>query len=479
MTARWRPARWPLAVKVPLLLATLMVIVAAGISKAVLVRLNTTQQAHFGEVNGTYLEGLATALQPTLIRRDPWEAFDILDRARSRYQSVQARVTLVATPDGKVLAASDPVAHPIASEPPDALASAPAIPDLDASAGEVWIRRELHEAGIPLGTVAALVDITRFQAVRRETLITLVGFNVLLTLLLATAGWFLVRRTLQPLTRLSDLLARSTDGRLQTIPTAELPAADTEVGRAYRRYNAAALAVEEREALLTRLAAEERAALIGRYASAMAHEVNNPLGGLFNAVRMIQRHGDDPVLRERAARLIERGLTGIRNVVKASLVLWRSSGDEGMVTRADIEDLRFLAASEAERRDLTLDWENGVETGVAVPAQPVRQIALNLLLNACLASPPGSTVRFRAFEERSLLRLEVADQGPGLPEGPRRLLLKGGDVPLPTAGGLGIWTVSRLVAELRGEISVAPGPGTCIVVKLPSNVHERSLAPAA
>jgi hypothetical protein len=204
--------------KVPLLLAALMVVVAAGISKAVLIRLNATQQAHFGEVNGTYLEGLATAIQPTLIRRDPWEAFDILDRARSRYQSVQARVTLVTTPDGKVLASSDPVAHPIGSEPPEALLSAPAVANVNDHAGEVWIKRELTEAGIPLGSVAALVDVTRFQAVRRDTVVTLVGFNVLLTLLLATLGWFLVRRTLEPLTRLSELLARSTEGRLQTIP---------------------------------------------------------------------------------------------------------------------------------------------------------------------------------------------------------------------------------------------------------------------
>ncbi len=67
----------------------------------------------------------------------------------------------------------------------------------------------------------------------------------------------------------------------------ELPPADTEAGRAFRRDNAAAIAMAEREALLTRLAEEERRALVGRYASAMAHEVNNPLGGLFNAVRMI------------------------------------------------------------------------------------------------------------------------------------------------------------------------------------------------
>ena len=319
MTARWGPSHWPLSVKVPLLLTLLMVTVAAGISKAVLYRLTQTQQAHLRELSGAFLEGLATALQPAVIRRDSWEAFDVLDRARNRYSAVHAAVTLAVLPDGTVLAASDPMLHPIGAKAPVALVAAQPIPDLDDPSGEVWIRRDLHDAGIPLGTVAALVDVTRFQAVKRATLATLVGFNALLTLFLAVLGWTLVRRALHPLTRLSDLLARSSDGRLTMIPAADLPPADTEVGRAYRRYHAAATAVDEREALIKRLASEERAAVMGRYASALAHEVNNPLGGLFNAVRMIQRHGDDALQREKAARLIERGLTGIRNVVKASL----------------------------------------------------------------------------------------------------------------------------------------------------------------
>jgi two-component system, OmpR family, sensor kinase len=479
MTAQWRWSRWPMSVKVPILLATLMVVVAAGISKAVLSRLTQTQQEHLRELSGAYLDGLATALQPALIRRDAWETFDVLDRARSRYSAVHAEVTLVVLPDGQVLASSDPNVHPIGSAKPAALAGAPAIPDPDDPAGQVWIRRDLYEGGIHLGAIAALLDVTRFQAVKRETLITLIGFNAVLTLLLAALGWFLVRRTLQPLTRLSDLLARSTGGQLPAIPTADLPPPDTEVGRAYRHYNAAAASVGEREALLKRLASEERAAIIGRYASALAHEVNNPLGGLFNAVRMIQRHGDDALQRERAARLIERGLTGIRNVVKASLVLWRSTDEERTVTHADIEDLRFLVASEAERRDLMLEWDNRIEATLPVSAQAVRQIALNLLFNACAASPPGASVRFRALAEAGALRLEIADTGPGMPEEPRRLLLNGGGDTIPTTSGLGVWTVSRLVAELGGQLSLATDSGTCISVRLPHHADERALASVA
>ncbi len=478
MIDRLRPSRLPVAVKVPLLIVILMVVVAAGTSNAVLHRLEQSQQDHFHESKSIYLEGLATALRPYLIRRDAWEIFDVLDRARSGYSAPKAKLTLAIGPDGKVLASSDPRAFNIGSTPPEEISSLPRVSNLEDPRGEVWVRRDLYEAGAHLGAVAALVDISNFQATRRETLIALVGFNFLLTILLAAIGWVVIHRAMQPLVRLSDLLSRSTDGRLPSVPVNELPPDDTEAGRAYRSYNAAAAAIDEREALLKKLASEERASLIGRYASALAHEVNNPLGGLFNAVRMIQRHGDDQTQREKAAQLIERGLTGIRNVVKASLVLWRGPAQEATLTPSDIEDLRYLVAGDAERRELVLNWQNSIDRDVPVLVQPVRQIALNLLLNACAASPRGATVTFRAYGDGNGLRMVVADEGPGLPDEARRLLLSGQSLGVPVSSGLGIWTVVRLVSELNGDISLMDSAGTQIEIRLPYHA-ERALKPAA
>lgn len=470
------PARWPLSVKVPLLVAFLMVLVSAGVSKAVLWRLDSAQQAHFREVAEAFLEGLATALQPHVIRRDPWEAYDVVERALARYGAVRAELVVVALADGSVLASSAPLAHPIGAPAPADGFAAPERPALGDAADAVWIRRHLSEAGIPLGAILARVDVARFRAEQSSAFWTLLGFNAALTALLAVLGFMLARRVVRPLARVADLLGQASGGRLVRIPEGELPPPDTEAGRAYRSYNAAADAIEEREALLARLAAEERAATIGRYASAMAHEVNNPLGGLFNAVRMIQRHGDDPGLRERAARLIERGLENIRDIVRASLVLWRE-GDERhrALTREDVEDLRQLVASEAERRSLVLDWDNGLVDPVAIDGRRVRQIALNLLINACAASPPGGRVRLSVSADARSLSLAVEDEGPGMPPDRRATLLGAGASPAPAARGLGLWTIARLVSELGGAIASEPGReglGARIVVRAPVALGE-------
>jgi signal transduction histidine kinase len=471
------PRRWPLALRGPLLITLLMIGIAGAISKLVLLRLEATQATHFEELSGAYLDGLSTALLPAMIRRDPWEAFDALDRSRMRYQGVGALQVLVMLPDDTVLAASDPVRFPLGAAAPGEAAPAP----LRLASGAVasWIHRAVSEGGVPVGRIAAEVDVTALATERRATLLTLVGVNAMLTLLFAILGWLLVRRMLRPVLSLSERLGHAAEGRLDPIPEAELPPADTEADRALRRYNAAAAAIAEREALLTRLAAEERRALVGRYASAMAHEVNNPLGGLFNAVRMIQRHGDDPERRQRVASLLERGLTGIHNIVRASLILWRGEADARPVSAADIEDLRMLIESEARRRELVLDWQPGIEGSFPAPAQAVRQIALNLLLNACAASPPGGRVTVRASVAGGVLILVVADEGPGLPAEARRLLLDGRAEALPQAGGLGLWTVARLVCDLGARVHLAGPPGTHVTIRIPDAERSTHLPAAA
>jgi signal transduction histidine kinase len=467
MKGAFYPRRWPLAVRAPLIVALLMISIAAAMSKVVLDRLARDQAQSFRQLTGAYLDGLSTALHSPVIRQEPWEAFDVLDRARHKYSGVNPLIVLVILPNDSVLAALDPATYPIGLKAPEKARENRGEPDLADPGGRVWVHRTLREGGKQIGRIAAEIDIANIQQVRRETFWTLLGVNGALTLLFAVLGWLVVHRTLRPLLRLSTYLARAGDGRLEAIPERKLPPPDTEAGKAYRRYNAAALAISDREALLHRLADQERRALIGRYASAIAHEVNNPLGGLFNAVRMIQRYGDDPERRERAATLLERGLTGIRNIVGASLVVWRGDSEDRNLASADIDDLRFLIESEAHHRELALLWNNALGDGARIPAQAFRQLALNLALNACSASPPGARVVFDVRSDAAAVLLSVSDEGPGLPDEARLLLLASGTREECATTGLGLWIVSRILEEQSATIDIHGPPGTSITIRIP------------
>ena len=232
--------------------------------------------------------------------------------------------------------------------------------------------------------------------------------------------------------------------------------------------------MSERESLTGRLAEEERLASLGRLATGLAHEINNPLGGLFNAIDTLKRHGDRPNVRTQSLDLIERGLRGIRDVVRTVLATYRPDREARDLTAADLDDMRFLMSAEAVRKGVQIHWTNTVESEVGLPAAQVRQILLNLALNAIAASQQGGSVAMRAFCEDNRLLLEVSDQGPGLPMYAQAVLTASRDGPpsLAEGSGLGLWMTRRMVAELNGTIDYqrrAEG-GTLIRVDLPLSV---------
>ena len=124
----------------------------------------------------------------------------------------------------------------------------------------------------------------------------------------------------------------------------------------------------------------------------MAHEINNPLGGLFNAIDTLKQHGDKPAVRRSTIDLVERGLKGIRDVVRAALMSYRTERDQRFLRPEDIDDLRLLISPEARRRGVFLEWRNGLVREFPVAASAVRQIILNLVLNACQIAPRDSWI---------------------------------------------------------------------------------------
>jgi signal transduction histidine kinase len=484
MRDRLDPRSWPVTVTVPLIVVLLMVAIGGALSQQVLQRLETSQRNSLSALTNAYLDGLSAALLPSVLRRDTWEVFDALDRARDRYVHVNARATVVVDTGGKVLAAGDPHRFPTDSELPAQWLAAFPVEGItfDESRALAFALRPLQDQGRLIGAIYAELDIAPLLAERREVLWTLILTNGGLTLLLALMGYLLVRRVMRPVATLAEHLLRARAGPLRPISAAKFGHPRSAFSQLFLRYNALLQQVNEREQLLAQLAEEERLAALGRLASGLAHEINNPLGGMQTALDTLQKHGERPDVRKEGIALLMRGLHGIRDVVRSTLAVYKSDEGRRDLQPADLDDLRYLIQHEVSRRRLALDWRNRLSDRHAIDGGVLRQALLNLLLNACAASPPGSTVGFEAIEEPAGLRLAVSDQGSGLPAAQVRMLQGRDALPkLPARdSGLGLWMVARLVGGLRGRIDIERlSPGTRIVIVLPGARREVAAVAAA
>ena len=471
--------RLPLSIKMPLVVAIFMAAVAFFVTERVLSRLQDTQARHLRDLATVYLDGLASALTDPVVREDVWEVFDILDRARQTHAGMKPTETVVATADARVLASSDPRSIPPWSRlPPKFLsvhAATPAVLTRE-NEGTAVARRDLASGGQIIGSVHATFDIAPLVAERQSVLATLLVTNTTLTFVLALAAWLTVTRMMRPIRVLTCHLQAGAEHQVSPIPDATVAGAPAEFRTLFGAFNEMAAAMRDRETLSLQLAEEERLASLGRLASGMAHEINNPLGGLFNALDTLKEHSERHDVRRRTIDLIERGLRGIRDVVRAALVTYRTDRDAGVLKAADVEDLKLLVEPEIRRKALTLRWTNRGYDEVSVPPSAVRQVVLNLLLNACQATPPEGEVSFEAHVEGPFLVVAVSDTGPGLPDGARDALLAKDDrVPVAQGSGLGLWMVRRLVNELGGAIATKDTnpTGTTIRVTIPLTEQEK------
>lgn len=473
-----RVSRIPITLRVPALVVLLMVAVSVVTSERVVTRLVETQERHLRSLAAAYLDGLSSSLVPHVLRGDIWEVFDVLDRARDRYDALHPLLTVVGDANHLVLAASDPRAAPARGPLPDAFAGL--TPDgmaIEPDSGRALVRRTLTYQGRSIGSINAMLDISHLLAERRDVTATLILSNAFLTLILAGAGYLLVRRMVRPVRILSDHLREGSAGQVRAIPRERFPSEGNDFRELFENYNSLVEAETERRTLAMHMAEEERLAALGRLASGMAHEINNPLGGLFNALDTLKQHGDSPSVRSTAISIVERGLIGIRDVVGAALATYRPGQSLRPLAPGDLEDLALLIRPEVRRKRLDFYWANAVDGTLSVPGTPVRQLVLNVLINACNAAGEDGRVDAAAWVEAGNLVIEVGDSGPGMPDAAKDQLI---DSPCTSpGGGLGLWIVRRHIDELGGKIDVERSDLGGALVRMTIPTAQEGLSDAA
>ena len=222
---------------------------------------------------------------------------------------------------------------------------------------------------------------------------------------------------------------------------------------------------------------ERRLAAMGELAAGIAHEINNPLGGLQNAVGELKRAGLAPERRGQYLDLLERGLARIGETVnRLRRFTPREAPSEPVDLAAVVRDALELVQHRARR----LGVELVVRSDGDLPSVPgvqseIGHAVLNLLVNALDAledggsrDPSGPRIEVGLGMGPEEVRLSVRDNGPGVEP---RLLDRIGDLFFTTkevgrGTGLGLALVHSAMQRHGGHMRVASELGRYFEVEL-------------
>jgi len=294
---------------------------------------------------------------------------------------------------------------------------------------------------------------------------------ILILLVLIGIGWFWGSRIVNPILMLASCMQRVSRDDISEIqcPTLHGNNEISQLGRAFYHLLAD---LKTKKALEARIMTQERLAAIGQVAAGVAHEINNPLGGLITSIDTYHQTPVEQRRPEKTLNFISRGLEQIRESVGALLV--ESKLETRALTPQDIDDIEKLARSNAEQNGKRVQWENHIRENLSLPATPVRQVLLNLLLNAVQATADPQEIEVKTYLESAELVIEVCNKSEPLESRALAQMFEPFKSGHAGGTGLGLWISYQTVSQLNGSINVDQIEGKiCFLVKLPLGADKR------
>jgi signal transduction histidine kinase len=215
----------------------------------------------------------------------------------------------------------------------------------------------------------------------------------------------------------------------------------------------------------------EKMASLGILTSGIAHEINNPLGGMLNCVKSMRENPADRELVERYLPLLDKGLRQIETIMRQLLNFGRNEPlhIRKVGVRTLLEECIMLLSYKL--KDIELCTAIDISGDYMLDAEALKQIVINIGLNAIQAMPTGGKLSISCREEGGELILVCHDTGMGISEENLPHIF---DPFFTTKGvgegtGLGLAVTYSLVQRMNGRISVdsKSGQGATFTIAIP------------
>ncbi|PIV21861.1 MAG: hypothetical protein COZ69_01320 [Deltaproteobacteria bacterium CG_4_8_14_3_um_filter_45_9] len=231
---------------------------------------------------------------------------------------------------------------------------------------------------------------------------------------------------------------------------------------------------KERERTQRNLFLTEKMVAIGKLTSGVAHEINNPLGGLLNCIYHFKR-GDLPSERQKEYfQLMEDGIKRIQKTVTNLLEYAHTPNLERFPTDFNFIIEKSLSLLDYQIRKKQIEVVKEISDklpSIEVDRNQMSQVFVNIFLNSIQAMEGGGALKIGAVISEGRLVVKISDTGKGIPED---TLTKVFDPFFTTKGenkgtGLGLWITQGIVERHGGTIQLSSqeGKGTTVEIQFP------------
>ncbi len=281
---------------------------------------------------------------------------------------------------------------------------------------------------------------------------------------------FVKRRTRQLAVGISQLAEGNFSYRIESKQRDELAVLASQINRLGDQLNHMKQELEKSHQ--SELERAERMASVGELAASIAHEIRNPVAGISSAMQVLSSElppGDErAVIFDEIVHQTQR----VNRAVNDLLSYARPSTPELSVGSINEPFLRALVLMEAQQHAAKVEIVRQIEPNlppVLLDADQMKQVFVNLVMNALQAMHNGGILTLRTYTEGEDVIVEVADNGPGIPENVIHDIFKPFFTTKHQGTGLGL-SICRSIIEShcgRMEVKSIKGEGATFRITLP------------
>ena len=202
----------------------------------------------------------------------------------------------------------------------------------------------------------------------------------------------------------------------------------------------------------------ERLSSLAEIASGVVHEIRNPLGAIKGAVEILEDELAKDSPRREFAQIAKTEVERIDKLVQEFFHFARAKEPNLQPTDANetIHAVKLLIEQQAAAQTVEISEELAENLPlVRLDAEQIKQVLLNLAINALQAMPEGGALVFRTFLKDNKLYIETEDTGGGIDEAVKAKIFDPFFTTKDKGLGLGLSVVYKIVSQHNGQIVIS------------------------